>query len=114
MSYDVSLTINTGIEQITVVDCGNYTSNVWEMYEHAIPPAKPGERGGLHRLHDMKAGDAIELLQKGILHMKDHKEFYMKFNPKNGWGNYEGAYNFLGNILSKCTIHPACTVELSS
>lgn len=114
MSYDVYLRINTGIDDTTVVDCGNYTGNIWEMYENAIPAVKEGIRGGLHRLHDMKAENTLSLLQKAVQLMQDDKVFYRKFNPDNGWGNYEGALKFLQNILEQCEIHPACTVYLSA
>lgn len=114
MSYDVYLKIHTGKSETTVVDVGNYTSNIWEMYENAMPPAVEGQRGGLHRLHGMKAGDAIEHLSRAIQRMQDDKVFYRKFEPANGWGNYTGALKFLREIRQACEDHPACTIELSA
>ena len=36
MSWDVYLTIDTGIEEREVIDIGNYTYNVAPMYKKAI------------------------------------------------------------------------------
>ena len=84
------------------------------MYEHAIPSIAEGKRGGLHRLHDMIAADAIEILERAIKDMRNRRDFYVKFNPKNEWGNVSGALEFLVDILDSCKNHPACTIYLSA
>lgn len=31
--------------------------------------------------------------------LKEHRKYYEKFNPKNGWGNYDNLVNFVENLL---------------
>jgi hypothetical protein len=113
MSYDVSLTINTGKADHEVVDCGNYTYNVSPMYRKAFPLATKGIQLGINCLHDMRADAAAEILNVAIDAMVQNKEEYIALNPSNGWGNYDGALSFLCNIRSLCLIHPLCTVKIS-
>lgn len=106
MSYDVQLTINTGKGEWRVVDIGNYTSNVSGMWFDALG----GQR--LSALNGRKASDVIELLQTAIADMEARPEYYSMMNPSNGWGNYEGAVNYLKNILRECLEHPLTTLEI--
>ena len=38
---------------------------------------------------------------------------YEKFNPKNGWGSYEGLVNFVDNYLNACYEYPSAEVKIS-
>lgn len=114
MSYDVYLQIHTGKEDHTVVDCGNYTGNVGNMYREAFPANPMGQRPGIHYIHSIKADMASGLLQMAISAMVDSPAIYKAMNPDNGWGSYEGALQFLKDILQACEDHPACTVYLSA
>lgn len=106
MSYDVSLTINTGIEEVNVAECGNYTSNVSPMWSEAL--GFP-----LSKLCGMNASDAVPHLRKAIAAMEDEPNKYRAMNPENGWGNYEGALSYLRKMLIECVQHPLCKIYIS-
>lgn len=108
MSYDVSLVINTGKIEHEVVDCGNYTSNVYKMYRKAFK-----SENGIKELIDKKADYATIILPDVIKDMEDNAEEYKALNPSNGWGDYEGALAYLKTILKWCIIHPNCTIKIS-
>jgi len=114
MSYDVYLRINTGKEEHTVVNCGNYTSNVGKMYREAFPANPEGIRNGIDTIHDVKADMAVMLLEMAISAMKASPTIYESMNPVNGWGDYTGALQYLLDIQEQCIQHPACTVYLSA
>ena len=49
-----------------------------------------------------KAKELIEPLRKGLHNLKSQPEKYKKFNPKNGWGSYDGLVKFVENYLNAC------------
>lgn len=106
MSWDVSLVINTGIKEVQVFDAGNYTCNVAPMYFEAIG----GE--GLRSFDGLIANYVGLELGRVIEEMKRDPDKYEKMNPKNGWGNYEGAVRFLKKIREGCLDHPLATVRI--
>lgn len=105
MSWDVDIIINTGIEDSSVEECGNYTYNVSPMYYNSFNLEE-----GLRGLHQMGCEDAIKHLNIAINKMESDPEKYRAMNPKNGWGDYEGALNFLKRIRKDCTKHPKAKV----
>lgn len=115
MSYDVYLKINTGKEMTTVVDVGNYTSNIGGMYQKAFSGdlQSQKEAHGIRCIHDMKASDAAPYIQLAIVEMEDDPDDYKSMNPANGWGNYEGALKYLKDILQACEDHPECIIDVS-
>ncbi len=107
MSYDIWIEIPCKKEGkddwMPINDGYNYTSNVSKMFYEAFE--KIG--GNWRDFHDynkehMTCKKAIPLLKKAIKELEDNPEHYKQYNPPNGWGNYEGAINFLKNILSDC------------
>ena len=52
------------------------------------------------------AEDLIEPLTKGLAKLKYDPEYYMIFNPKNGWGTYERLVEFVENYLIACKEYP--------
>ena len=32
--------------------------------------------------------------------LKEHRKYYEKFNPENGWGNYDTLYNFVDSLMT--------------
>ncbi|MFB5759013.1 hypothetical protein [Paenibacillus medicaginis] len=95
MSWDVSL-VKDGHEEI---DCGNYTYNVSPMYRRAMGFTI----GDLHR---RSAADVAIILTDGIITLTNKPALYKEMNPENGWGNYEGAINFLAQIVKNCLLYP--------
>jgi len=99
MSWDASIRVHTGISWHEVEDIDSYTFNVSEMYckaGYCIGNAS-GERCDiiLPILHDL------------YKELKSNPEEYKKYNPLNGWGNYEGALKFLSHIIEACERHPS-------
>ncbi len=107
MSYDIWLTILTEEnERITISDIGNYTSNVSNMWCKAL--GHP-----LKRLNQKKASDVIDVLIKAISDMNKEPKEYKTMNPKNGWGDYQGAKDYLETLFKECQKHPKAIIEMS-
>ena len=109
MSYFVSFSIDAGGQEPVKLSDHNYTYNVWQMF-YAVFPA--GERG-LYYLCGKVAGDCIETLETAIVNFRNQWGELSKYNPVNGWGNAEGALNFLESILRDCYKFPKCIIEVS-
>ena len=105
MSYDIDLVIDTGVEERTVVTVGNYTSNVAGMWKKALGYS-------LRELDNKKADSCIEDLRKAIANMEDNPKEYKEMNPPNGWGDYEGALNYLRKLLDACVKNPKCKIDI--
>lgn len=41
----------------------------------------------------------IKALSVCLNALKEHKDFYEKYNPKNGWGNYENLVSFIESFI---------------
>lgn len=107
MSYDIYLEIDTGSDcMTTVVDVGNYTSNVSPMWFKAL-----GER--LSAFDGRNAGESAPLLDLGIQAMRDGRAEYEAMNPDNGWGRYDGALGYLQTLRNRCAEHPKTTIRVS-
>jgi hypothetical protein len=109
MSYTVGLVINTGSPDglTEVLNCGNYTYNISPMYRLAFR-----NNEGLNTINKIQASNAYPILTSAISNMIAFPEDYKKLNPGNGWGNYEGALDFLQRIQLACEVHPFCTVSI--
>jgi len=55
----------------------------------------------------------IKPLKKGLRRLKANPEKYKKFNPENGWGDYEGLVRFVGDYLDACCRHTNADVSVS-
>lgn len=105
MSYDGWLYIDTGgPEPAIVAELGNYTSNVAPMWGLALE--KAGENIRLSDTEGRTAADVLPLLRRAVAHMEDFPEVYTPMNPSNGWGDYEGALNYLRGVVEQCVKHP--------
>lgn len=38
---------------------------------------------------------------------------FMQFNPKNGWGDYDGLLDFIKQYLAECICYPDAIIEIS-
>ena len=106
MSYNVSLKINTGIKNKSVIGIGNMTWNVAEMYYKAMGKS-------LLDLDNLLVKDVVPILAAGICNMIKNKSDYVKLNPPNGWGSYDDALEFLMEILKECTKNPLCILVVN-
>jgi hypothetical protein len=104
MSWDVCLRIDTGYHTREVTESRNYTSNVWEMFD------KAGLENGIKGLDGMSAKNAALVLDPVIRYMETHPDEMQQFNAQNGWGDYEGALEFVKGIFFDCLENPKCTV----
>jgi len=52
----------------------------------------------------------IDLLKKGLDTLKRNPKHFRKFNPKNGWGNYESFVQFIEGYLEACINAPDAVV----
>lgn len=91
---------------VTVAEIGNYTYNVSNMYREAMGIT-------LSDLHGMSATEAIDILHKGVTNMNNDPEKYKAMNPPNGWGDYEGALQFLTKILNACIENPNAYIKVN-
>lgn len=106
MSYDVWMTIDTGgPEPAAITDGYNYTSNVSPMWTRALGRS-------LKELDGMLGSEAAPLLLDGYQAIMDNLPEYRELNPKNGWGNAEGAAEFLFKLHSDCVRHPKAQLKM--
>ncbi|MGV9888355.1 hypothetical protein [Streptomyces sp. NPDC003395] len=111
MSYDISLHMQVdtgGPEPVDYCadDIGNYTANVSGMWHDAL-----GRR--LADLNGRTAGDCITELRRAVADMENRPDHYRAMNPPNGWGNYEGALDYLRKLHDACCAHPKATIRIS-
>jgi hypothetical protein len=107
MSYDISLGTYVRDRWYDIIDVGNMTSNVAGMWRLASP-----DTDGLKGLHGKTAGEAIGPLSKAVLRMRADPDAYMPLVPANGWGSYDGAMEFMSEILKACREHPWLTISV--
>lgn len=110
MSIDIDLVINTGNGETTVVDVGNMTHNVQPMWVLALKTTSSVDMD-LCDFDGWLASDAVPLLDKALVHMRDHESEYTPLTPSNGWGNYETAVEYLSTFMTACREHPLCTIR---
>jgi hypothetical protein len=106
MSWDTYLAINTGIDDIEVIDVGNYTYNVGKMYNDALGFSYSDFDG-------MLAKDAIQILKMAIEKMEKNPKHYEAMNPENNWGNYDGALKYLKSLHRACEDNPLCKIVVT-
>ena len=103
MSWDVSLHKKKLMDD--QIEVGNYTYNVSPMYTKAMDIT-------ISELNGKICNEVIPILRKGILEMEGSPAMYKAMNPKNGWGDYEGALGFLKDIYNKCLANPKYKIEV--
>lgn len=106
MSYDVSLTIDTGGVDLLHIGDLNVTYNVSPMFREALGGT------GLRSLHGKPAKDCIRALRTGIADIQDRRKSYYAMNSKNGWGDVDTALEFMANALDLCLAHPKATFHV--
>lgn len=108
MSYWVYLTTNDALgDEHVLVEVGNYTSNVSAMWAKAL-----GHQ--LRDLHGRTASEATENLARAVADMAACPDLYEAMNPANGWGDYQGALNYLTRLYDGCRRWPDSTITISS
>lgn len=59
------------------------------------------------------AAQLIPLLRDGLTKLRAEPEKFKAFNPKNGWGDYDGLVRFVAGYLEACEVNPTATVRAS-
>jgi hypothetical protein len=103
------------------VGCGNdherddrellYTSNCTHNLTAMFGAA--GVYEILWRGDDLIAGEQVVALETGLADMRARPDFFRTFNPKNKWGDYEGALAFLSSFVAACREHPTAILSCS-
>lgn len=96
------------IVRATSMWSANITHNLTEMAEKAglyIPIWQPDE-AGIHW-----AAELIEPLEKGLALLKGDPKEFEKYNPPNGWGDYDGFVGFVEEYLEACRDYPGAQVS---
>ena len=110
MSYDVYFTADVGGPEPVGIADRNYTSNVSQMWWTALGCDK-----SLGDLLDEKplASDLEPTIRRAIAEMMEAPAVFRAMNPPNGWGDYEGALDYLVWIADTCRAYPKARVEVS-
>lgn len=85
----------------------NITHNLGGMAEKAgiyLPLWRPEEIG------IDQASQLISLLKEGLEKLKGDPKRFKKFNPSNGWGNYDNLVEFVEDYLEACENYPEAEV----
>ncbi len=110
MSYSVTVFFPGVIdpEAEAVAWEGNYTRNVSRMWRVALG-------NGLGEwIESLPFASSLQpILAEGIERMEADPERYREMEPDNGWGNYEGALDFLRGIEGACRNFPLARVRVS-
>ena len=113
MSLDVDLMVT---QPVSVFDA-NITHNLGTMAEEVKLSNgmtlydvlwRPDEQYGL-----LFAKDISELLDEGWNILSADPERFMKFNPTNGWGSYDGLCSFVYKYRNACWEHPDAELRIS-
>lgn len=106
MSLDVWL---KAVKEVEIYE-NNITHNLNEMaeeagiYDHLWRPDEIGIT---------TASQLIEPLTKGLELLRSDRDRFEKFNPENGWGNYDGLVEFVENYLIACIKNPDAKISAS-
>jgi len=107
MSLDIWLEMDTGNGSSLSTDSLNVTYNVFRMYERA------GVRDALKGSDGRAAREVADIFARGADAMKADPGTYEAMNPANGWGDYEGAVEFLEQLADLCRLHPNAVIRTS-
>jgi hypothetical protein len=112
MSLDVDLMV---IQPVSVFSL-NITHNLGKMASKVILSTgqtlydilwRPDENGYYN------AEDISELLYEGLHILISSPEEYKKYNPENGWGEYDGLVQFVKDYHMACIEYPSSELRVS-
>jgi hypothetical protein len=59
------------------------------------------------------ASDIASLLHEGMVKLISSPEEYKRYNPENGWGEYDGLVNFVREYYNACLVNPEAELRVS-
>lgn len=126
MSLDVYL-IEMEVVDEYEYEIGDFTMSVtatkrtevyWANITHNLNTM--AERAGIYKhlwkpeeLNITKASELIEPLGTGLQLMLNDPKRFIKFNPSNGWGNYDSLVSFIAMYLIACKENPNARIDIS-
>lgn len=57
-----------------------------------------------------RAGQLITPLSEGLLELKKNRSKYSKYNPENGWGDYDNLVQFVQHYSDACIKYPKAEI----
>lgn len=99
---DYNEIVGSGIDQ---------TYNVSPLFFEAFQGTSLKE-GGIRDLNGMRCCVAAPILDVAITRMVLEPDKYRAMNPKNGWGNFEGALETLKTLRAWCEQEPDGQIEV--
>jgi hypothetical protein len=103
----MSLDFYLEVTKPTTVYSGNMTHNIIPMWQ------KAGCYDALYNSEGLKAEDIIVFLFRAITDMELKPDEYKKLNPKNGWGDYESALDYLKEVYQACNANLDAIIGVS-
>lgn len=88
------------LRKIPIFDT-DITYNLAPMYYKAID-----EELGFKKIKGMNCKKALPIIDNAIKNMIEEKEEYIKLNPSNGWGSYDGLIEDLKQMRECCEDNP--------
>lgn len=67
----------------------------------------------LYKSNGKQPKEIVEQLEQGLFMMQIHSEDYKSLNPKNGWGDYKNAVQFLSEVIESCKLYPEAKIKIS-
>ncbi len=106
----MSLDVYLEIPEPTVIYSANITHNLNQMadaagiYKHLWRPDELGIK---------KASELIAPLSEGLQKLVASPQEYKKYNPQNGWGDYDKLVSFVKDYIKACVENPNADVRVS-
>ncbi|MDE1822128.1 MAG: hypothetical protein KGI98_14910 [Euryarchaeota archaeon] len=107
MSLDFYLVARVDGRRVEVFEV-NITHNLVPMWK------KAGVYDALYESEGKLARDILPLLREARTQMEDHPSEYEELNPENGWGDYEGALEFLCQVIRAAAKFPSTTTTTTT
>ena len=88
----------------------NITHNLWKMAEETgiyMEIWRPDE------IRITVARQLIVPLREGLALLCADPDRFLRYNPENGWGSYDGLIKFTRKYMEACLEYPKDTVEVS-
>ena len=117
MSLDVYLTAARPTEVFSYLTAVRPTEVYWRNITHNLNNMATG--AGMYEalwrpeeINVTKAEQLVPLLEAGLETLRSDPERFKKFNPENGWGNYEGLVDFVESYLHACKENPDAEIRV--
>lgn len=98
------------VREVSSVYYGNITHNLTQMaracglYQHLWRPEELGIT---------KAGALIPKMIEGLHVLRQSPDHFRKYNPENGWGDYDSFVAFVIEYLEACQTYPEAVIGVS-